>query len=185
VARVGQVKVEPELAFVLGQDLPVRDTPYSDAEVDASIARTHLALELIDSRYLPEQAAQASFDEKLADGLVNQGLFLGPQVDEAASRLATELTIQVRMASSGEVRSLVGRHPNGLPRAPLYWLIEFLRQGGQGLRAGQAVITGSYAGSFTVPLDEDIAIQYGELGVLNVRFQALNGGPFGEPSPQQ
>jgi 2-keto-4-pentenoate hydratase len=184
IVRAGEVKVEPELAFVLGQDLPARQKPYGEDEVDAAIARTHLALELIDSRYLPDEAAQASFDEKLADGLVNQGLFLGPVVDADASRLAKEMAIHVRRAS-GQKRQLAGRHPNGLPRAPLYWLAEFLRERGQGLRAGQAVITGSYAGSFTVPVDEDIAIQYGELGVLNVRFQALNGGPFGEPSPQQ
>lgn len=185
IARGDLVKVEPELAFVLGQDLPARATPYTDDEVDAAIARTHLALELIDSRYTLDQAAQASFDEKLADGLVNQGLFLGPEVGAAASRVATELAILVQHAAGQAPTKLAGRHPNGLPRAPLYWLVEFLREGGQGLRAGQAVITGSYAGSFTVPLGEAIAIRYGELGVLNVRFERLTGGPFGEPSPPQ
>lgn len=175
-SRGGQVKVEPELAFVLGQDLPARATPYRNDEVDAAIARTHLALELIDSRYTPEQAALASFDEKLADGLVNQGLFLGPEVDASAARLAGELAIEVR-AASGDEKVLAGRHPNGRPRAPLYWLVEFLRERGLGLQAGQAVITGSYAGSFTLLLDEDIAIRFGELGVLNVRFR--------EPPAQQ
>lgn len=185
IARGARVKVEPELAFVLGRDLPARATPYTEGEVDAAIARTHLALELIDSRHAPEAAASASFDEKLADGLVNQGLFIGPVVDDAASRAASELPITVRLPSEPE-RQLAGRHPNGLPRAPLYWLVEFLRQRGQGLQRGQAVITGSYAGSFTLPVDADIAIRYGSLGVLQVRFQALNGGPFGEsPSAQQ
>ncbi|MFD2272062.1 hypothetical protein ACFS07_15080 [Undibacterium arcticum] len=60
--RAGQARVEPELAFILGRDLPVRDLPYTPAEVDAAIARTHLALELIDSRY--SDAADASFAEK-------------------------------------------------------------------------------------------------------------------------
>ena len=183
IARGGQVKVEPELAFVLARDLPARATPYSEDDVDAAISRTHLALELIDSRYLPDEAAHASFDEKLADGLVNQGLLLGPVVDAAASRLAADMAIQVQQASAPEQR-LPGRHPNGLPRAPLYWLVEFLRARGQGLQAGQAVITGSYAGSFTVPVDEDMTIRYGELGVLNVRFKRLVGGPFGEPASQ-
>ncbi|RZL01855.1 MAG: hydratase [Rubrivivax sp.] len=185
IVRGDRVKVEPELAFVLGQDLPAREAPYSESDVDAAIARTHLALELIDSRCTPEQAAQASFDEKLADGLVNQGLFLGPEVAAAPSRQATELAIVVRPASGPSEQVLAGRHPNGLPRAPLYWLVEFLRERGQGLHAGQAVITGSYAGSFTVPLDEDLSVRYGELGVLQVKFKRLTGGPFGEPSTQQ
>lgn len=183
-ARDGQVRVEPELAFILGKDLPVRALPYTPEDVDAAIARTHIALELIDSRYTPAEAAQASFAEKLADGLVNQGLFLGPEVDAGWSRIATDMTIRVRQASGAE-RLHEGHHPNGLPRSPLYWLVEFLRSRGHGLHAGQAVITGSYAGSFTLPLNEDIAIQFGELGALTVHFTRLILGQFSEPSAQQ
>jgi 2-keto-4-pentenoate hydratase len=181
--RAGQVRVEPELAFVLGRDLPPRDAPYAPEEVDAAIASTHLALELIDSRYSPDDAAEASFAEKLADGLVNQGLFIGPAVDAETSRLASDFDIRVRLADGGEAHH-VGHHPNGLPRSPLYWLAEFLRSQGQGLLAGQAVITGSYAGSFTLPLGQDIAIQYGDLGSLSVHFTSLTTGGPGE-SPTQ
>lgn len=177
--REGLVRVEPELAFVLGRDLPPRDAPYAPQEVDAAIASTHLALELIDSRYVAVEAAQASFAEKLADGLVNQGLFIGPQVDAEASRAATDFDIRVRLADGGETQH-AGHHPNGPPRSPLYWLAEFLRTQGQGLRAGQAVITGSYAGSFTLPLGQDIAIRYGELGELSVHFSSLSAGGPGE-----
>ena len=40
-------RIEPELAFFFGTDLPPRTAPYTPAEVDAAIARTHMALELI------------------------------------------------------------------------------------------------------------------------------------------
>ncbi|AMP12493.1 2-keto-4-pentenoate hydratase [Collimonas pratensis] len=174
-ARDGQVRVEPELAFVLGRDLPARAAPYQPAEIDAAIAATHLALELIDSRYgNPEQA---DFFENLADGLLNQGLYLGPQVDMEQSRNAGELAISISIGTSPgagqeETRLLQGRHPAIDPRAPLYWLAEFLRSRGQGLQAGQAVITGSYAGSFDLPVGQEIAIQYGELGRLQLSFAA-------------
>ncbi|MDP3841270.1 MAG: fumarylacetoacetate hydrolase family protein [Oxalobacteraceae bacterium] len=166
-ARAGQARVEPELAFILGRDLPVRDRPYSPAEVDAAIARTHLALELIDSRY--SDPHDASFAENLADGLLNSGLFIGPQADAGQARAASAMAITITIAS-GEQTRLDGRHPSGDPRAPLYWLTEFLRSKGLGLQAGQAVITGSYAGTFDLPLGQDIAIQYGELGTLTVHF---------------
>ncbi|RZI85682.1 MAG: hydratase [Rubrivivax sp.] len=182
-ARDGQVRVEPELAFVLGHDLPPRDQPYTPAEVDAAIASTHLALELIDSRYIAHEAVNASFAEKLADGLVNQGLFIGPPVDGEHARLAASLPIQVSLMSGADRRH-DGRHPNAQPRAPLHWLAEFLRGRGQGLLAGQAVITGSYAGSFMLPLDEDISIQYGDLGVVHVHFQARTADHHGEPPEQ-
>lgn len=165
--RAGHARIEPELAFILGHDLPTRDAPYTPAEVDAAIARTHLALELIDSRYL--DPAAVGFVENLADGLLNQGMFLGPQVDAAAACAAAEMAISITCGNRAE-QQLEGRHPNRDPRAPLYWLAEFLRSTGRGLHAGQAVITGSYAGSIDLPLDEEIAIKYGELGVLTVRF---------------
>jgi 2-keto-4-pentenoate hydratase len=184
LARDGLVRVEPELAFILGQDLPARAVPYSPEEVDAAIARTHIALELIDSRYTPGEAAQASFAEKLADGLVNQGLFLGPQVDAVRASTASDLSIRVRQDLDAE-QVHEGHHPNGQPRAPLHWLVNFLRGRGQGLLAGQTVITGSYAGSFSLSLGQDIAIQYGDLGALTVHFTRLIQGQFSEPSTQQ
>ena len=166
-ARAGQARVEPELAFILGHDLPARDACYTPAEVDAAIVRTHLALELIDSRY--SNPGDADFAENLADGLLNQGLFIGPHVDGEAARNTSDMPIQVALEMDQEIH-LNGRHPNSHPRAPLYWLAEFLRSQGTGLQAGQAVITGSYAGSFYLPLEQEIAIRYGGLGVLTVRF---------------
>lgn len=165
--REGQVRIEPELAFVLGKDLPARGNSYSEEEVDDAIARTHIALELIGSRYT--DPAAASFEENLADGLLNQGLFIGPQVDDHAARLAGAIALRVRL-ESGQTTDLDGRHPNAAPRAPLYWLADFLRSQGQGLRAGEVVITGSYAGSFDVPAGQTISIRYGSLGELAVRF---------------
>lgn len=172
-----QVKVEPELAFVLGRDLPPRDTPYAWADVDAAIAHTHLALELIDNRF--DEDADASFIEKLADGLVNQGLFIGPEVDGERARGAEHIALTITQAGPASRQTpqhIEGRHPNREPREPLYWLAEFLRSRGDGLRAGQAVITGSYAGSFWLPVNEPIRIDYadgaGALGTLAVQFKA-------------
>ncbi len=162
-------RVEPELAVFLGEDLPAREQPYSPDEIDKAISRTHLALELIRSRY--ETPAEATFPESLADALVNQGLFIGPLVDSEAAQNASEITITVT-GGEMEAREYTGKHPNGHPRAPLYWLVEFLRERGVGLLAGQAIITGSYAGVIEVPLNTDITFQYAGLGTMQARFEA-------------
>lgn len=167
--RAGHVRVEPELAFILGRDLPARDTAYTAADVDAAIAETRLALELIDSRY--SDPASVSFAENLADGLLNQGLFIGMAVDGQKAGKAGTMPIRVTL-ESGHETLLDGRHPNADPRAPLYWLAEFLRSKGTGLQAGQAVITGSYAGSFDLPVGQEVTIRYGDLGELTVRFSS-------------
>jgi len=164
-----RARIEPELAFFFGQDLPARAEPYTPAEVDAAIARTHMALELINSRYA--DPATCEFPEMLADGLVNQGLFIGPQVDSDSARGASSFTVTMTCAT-GEVIERQGQHPNTHPRAPLYWLAEFLRSRGEGIVAGQAVITGSYAGVIEVPLNTDIQIDYAGLGSMQVSFTA-------------
>ena len=164
-----RARIEPELAFFFGSDLPPRPAPYTPAEVDAAIARTHMALELINSRYA--DPASCEFPEMLADGLVNQGLFIGPQVDSDNARGASSFTITMTCAN-GEIIERQGQHPNTHPRAPLYWLAEFLRSRGEGIVAGQAVITGSYAGVIEVPLNSDIRIDYAGLGSMQVSFTA-------------
>lgn len=164
-----RARIEPELAFFFGQDLPARAEPYTQAEVDAAIARTHMALELINSRYA--DPASCEFPEMLADGLVNQGLFIGPEVDSGSARGASSFTITLTCAN-GEVIERQGQHPNTHPRAPLYWLAEFLRSRGEGIVAGQAVITGSYAGVIEVPLNTGIRIDYAGLGSMQVSFNA-------------
>lgn len=161
-------RIEPELAFFFGQDLPAREAAYTAAEVDAAISRTHLALELINCRY--NDPNQCTFPEMLADGLVNQGLFIGPQVDNELARNASEFTLNVR--KNGEVSTLQAKHPNNNPRAPLYWLAEFLRSRGQGIVAGQAIITGSFAGVLEVPMNTEISLEYVGLGTLEVSFRA-------------
>ncbi|HSC69558.1 MAG TPA: fumarylacetoacetate hydrolase family protein [Cellvibrio sp.] len=164
-----RARIEPELAFFFGRDLPARAEPYTPAEVDAAIARTHMALELINSRYA--DPASCEFPEMLADGLVNQGLFIGPEVDSENARGASSFTITLT-CDNGEVIERQGQHPNTQPRAPLYWLAEFLRSRGEGIVAGQAVITGSYAGVIEVPTNTGIRIDYAGLGGMQVSFTA-------------
>ncbi len=160
------VRVEPELAFLLAADLPARAQPYSDAEVDLAVGAVHAALEICASRYLDH--AGLPFAEMLADGLVNSGLWLGPAL-AAPEAAAFELNWQVEGEAASSKPAL---HPDGAARAPLYWLANFLRERGLGLQAGQAVITGSYAGVLTLPLGKSVRFSYGALARFEVKFSA-------------
>lgn len=166
--RDGAVRVEPELAFVFDGGLPLRAEPYTEAEIRAAITRVHLALELIDSRYQP--APKPSFLQSLADGLVNQGLLLGPEVDRDAAFAAMVLGLALNQGEREE--TLAGVHPAGDPLAPLYWLQGFLAALGEAILPGQVVITGSYAGVLTLAPDSEATLRYGELGQLSACFSA-------------
>jgi 2-keto-4-pentenoate hydratase len=161
--------IEPEIAFVLSRDLPLRDRPYAEADVRAAIGATHVVLELIGNRYADPSAV--TFPEILADFANNQGLYVGPEVPDGASRVLHRIPITID-APAGRLMTLAGQHPDGHPLTPLTWLANFLPTQGDHLRAGQIVTTGSYAGALDVPLGVPLAIAFGDLGTLAVELIA-------------
>jgi 2-keto-4-pentenoate hydratase len=165
------VKAEPELACFIRQDLPPRQHAYGEAEVLDALGDVHLALELIGSRY--SHPASLTFPELLADGLFNAGLVIGPRVElpegTTPDHLPAEFFLSLTPAGETPVR-LEGRHPDGNVVPPIVWLANFLRERGLGLQAGQAVITGSYAGVLELPLGRQLHIGFGALGTLPIRF---------------
>jgi 2-keto-4-pentenoate hydratase len=167
------VRIEPEIAFVLGRDLPARGRPYSDDEVAAAIAGTHLALEVLGCRYADRTAPV--WEEMLADSLQNQGLVLGPPVPGGPSAALDAFPVTLSVAG-GAASTHPGRHGDGHPLRPLCWLASFLVARGTGLVAGQAVTTGSYAGAIGVPLGVPLRVGFGGLGAIDVEFAASSRG---------
>lgn len=161
-------RIEPELAFTFAASLPAKDTPYTNKEVDAAIGKVNMALELIHSAYLPDNKPE--FYDALAASLVNQGLYLGPEISlDGVEQLST---IELQVSYDDQVLSFDGKHPNTNPKAPLYWLVEFLRSQGLGIEAGQSVITGSYAGIIEVPINTPVNIEYKNIDKMEVVFKS-------------
>jgi 2-keto-4-pentenoate hydratase len=156
-----QYSIEPELAFLLATNLPARHEPYSEAEVKAAIGATHLALELIIRPYSADAGAQ--FLDQLAAGLFNQGLYIGPALAEESLSEKFELVLEY----SGKQQKFDAQHPNQDPLLPLYWLVNHLSQQGIGLKQGEWVITGSYAGVLQVPANTELKLQFGPFGQIN------------------
>jgi len=162
-------RIEPEIAFVLAKDLPAQQQDYSEAQIDAALAGCYMALELMQDRF--QENSGVEFYEKLADCLVNQGVFIGPQIDKSLAYKAGEITINVSQA--GKTQSFAGKHPNQLPQNPLYWLINFMSKRGIDFKAGQAIITGSYAGIVEVDFAGKTEIEYQGLGKYTIEFKEL------------
>ena len=165
-----KARVEPEVAYVLNKDLPPRATPYTEEEVRAAIGETRLVLELIGCRYADPTGYP--FPEMLADRMQNQGLFIGPVLDNSFDKALDTFPITVSGAQ-GVISTHNGVHPNEHPFKPFFWLANFLNTRGTGLRAGQIVITGSYDGVVPVPFDEEITVQFGELGSITTQLTQL------------
>ena len=176
VVAAGRIaRIEPEVAFLMGRDLPQCDTPYTEAEIRAAIGSSHLVLEILGTRYA--QPDIVSWPEMMADCIQNQGLFIGPAIGDAfdASLRAFEVTIR---SSRGVLSTHHGHHGDSHPLNPLYWLANFLAHRGEGLRAGQFVTTGSYAGALEVPIGEPLTVVFGHLGEVSVEFQSRDRPRF-------
>jgi 2-keto-4-pentenoate hydratase len=159
-------RIEPEVAFVMARDLPKRAAVYSEAEIRNAIAEPRLVLELLGTRYA--DPADASWPEMMADFVQNQGLFIGPVFlgGLAAALESFPVTIVRR-----RVHLIRGSRGDGHPLRPLYWIANFLAARDEGLRAGQVVTTGSYAGAIEVPIGVPLTVTFGELGEIDIELQ--------------
>jgi 2-keto-4-pentenoate hydratase len=162
----GKARIEPEIAFILGIDLPASTVGYSEVEIDKAVKSCHMALELMQDRFSGQ--SEVSFYEKLADCLVNQGLFIGPEINKSDVYLANEFMITFNQGADKQCFS--GRHPNQLPQKPLHWLINYMTVRGVSFTAGQAIITGSYAGVVDVEFNCLTEIEYEGLGKYPITF---------------
>ncbi|MEH6576846.1 MAG: hypothetical protein V7731_07170 [Amphritea sp.] len=176
----GVCKIEPEIAFRFKHDLPSRSEPYTEQEITAALSGAHLALELIQNRYLATEESddsdEISYLEHLADCLFNQGLFMGQEIplSEAFSGSEIEFTLSYlgkKSTSRSTPQTLSGKHPHKYAQIPLYWLVNFLNERSIGMKAGQVVITSSYAGVLEVRLNEEFTLEYVGLGSMTLMFE--------------
>lgn len=168
VSTNGIAKIEPEIAFVFAKDLPAKSGGYTEQEIDDSIKSCHMALELLHNRFNQD----VEFPQKLADCLVNQGLFIGPEISKEQAYNAAEIAIQISDGTT--TQSFDGKHPNGLAQKPLYWLVNRLSELGIDIAKGQAMITGSYAGVVEIETNKEYSVSYQGIGEYSIEFSSAN-----------
>ena len=81
---VRMLVAEPEMAFVLGQDLPPRAQAYSQAEVMAAVSALHVAIEVPNSRF--EDFVSVGEASLIADFACACDVVMGPQAQVDVQR---------------------------------------------------------------------------------------------------
>ena len=169
--RANRMRVaEAEFAFRMGRDLPPRAEAYTAAEVMEAVAALHTAIEVPDSRFADFATAGAA--QLLADNACAHRFVLGPEapaawrgIDLAAHR------VMGRVVGRYE-REGVGANVLGDPRIALAWLANELSRHGMTLAAGQVVTTGTCLIPLEVAPGDEVAVDYGALGRVGLRFAA-------------
>jgi 2-keto-4-pentenoate hydratase len=159
---------EAEFAFRMGRSLPKRAEAYSVAEVVDAAASLHPAIEVPDSRY--EDFTRVGAAQLIADVACACWFVLGPatRVEWHAIDLAQHGVAAYRngaLAAQG-----AGANVLGDPRSALAWIANELSAYGDGLRAGDVVITGTCLTPVPVFAGDGVKCDFGEFGVLEVGF---------------
>lgn len=154
--------IEAEIAVVLGQNLPARNEPYTEAEVRAAIASAHPAIEVLDSRFAADPDALSG----LADASGHAGLVLGPAIEDWAAVDTAHERVEVVVGGS------VVKHGHGNPGGPMLRLLLWMANTGArwdgGLRAGQVVTTGSWTGKDRVRPGELAMVTFARGGTASL-----------------
>jgi 2-keto-4-pentenoate hydratase len=159
--------LEAEIAFLLGEDLPPRDTPYTREEVIAAIASCHPAIEELESGLIDPKAANHL--SALADLQMHGGFIYGAAVPDWQSiDFSAE---HVTLAIDGTVRvDRTGSNTSG----DLLRLLPYLANEGAtrtgGLEAGQWITTGSWTGNTPAISGAEVEVGFEHAGRVNLRF---------------
>jgi 2-keto-4-pentenoate hydratase len=137
-ASFGRVGLEFEIAVRLGRDLPARLAPFSRDTVAGAVEAVAPAVELVDDRHADYKKLEVA--SLVADNSWNGGIVLG---EFRTSWPDLAAVVGVVRKGGAEVDRGMGRDVLGHPFEPLSWLANHLARGGEGLRTGEVVMTGS------------------------------------------
>ena len=159
--------VEAELAFRLATDLPPRRQPYRPADLAASVATVHPAIEIVDSRFVDFGGVDPL--SVLADFQSNGALVVGAGValPHAFESSTQGVTLDIDGARVVESR---GSNPAGDVLSLLAWLANHATLRNGGLRRGDFVTTGSWTGMRFVAPGTRVDAAFAGIGGVEVAF---------------
>jgi 2-keto-4-pentenoate hydratase len=157
-AGTAGLRVEAEIAFLIGRDLPGRadGAAYRTEEVAEAIAGAFAAFEILESAFA--DTVQPPPLLARADNMNNWGLVTSPIVADWQALPLDDVAVTLDVGGR-RVVDRRGGHPSGDPFHPMVWLANELVRRGRGFRAGQMVTTGSFGGAHAIrPGEEAVAV---------------------------
>jgi 2-keto-4-pentenoate hydratase len=160
--------LEAEIAFLLGDNLPVRDEPYTRDEVIAAIASCHPAIEELESGLRDPVAANPL--SKDADLQMCGALIYGPAIPNWKDIDFTKE--HVTLAIDGTVRvERTGSNKSGDLLRLLPWLANEGSVRTEGLKAGQWITTGSWTGNVQAIAGARVDVKFSTAGEVGLSFE--------------
>jgi 2-oxo-3-hexenedioate decarboxylase/2-keto-4-pentenoate hydratase len=162
-----RVGVECEIAVRLARDLPATEAPFTAEWVAEAIEAYLPAIEIVDDRYADWQTLGAP--TLVADDFFAAGCVLGQPVTRTAA--PDLLKVVGRALVNGvEAGQGTGADVLGHPHNALAWLANHLAIDGNGLCAGEIVLTGSLVKTVWLKAGDSVVMELAGLGNVAVTF---------------
>lgn len=163
-ARLIQPKVEAEVAFVVGRDLPTPAPTYG--EFLNCLAYALPALEIVDSAIADWKI---TLFDTVADNASSGAYVLGDQPVAIGALALADLGMV--MTRGGEKVSVgTGSACLGHPLRAAYWLARTMAERGQGLQAGEVILSGALGPMVAVQAGDLIQARIAALGTVSCRM---------------
>jgi 2-keto-4-pentenoate hydratase len=159
-ANFVNVRIESEIALMLGADLPASGAPWRRDMVVPAIAAAMPAFELIEDRHADYTKTDAA--SLIVENCWNGGIVIGAAkaiLPASLTGIAGRLTIGGKPAGKGFAED---------PCATLAWLANHLAERGRGLKAGMVVITGSVIPTMSIKPGDHAMFSVAGLGEVEV-----------------
>jgi 2-oxo-hept-3-ene-1,7-dioate hydratase len=162
--RFRKPRLEVELSFVMGKDLKGANVQIYDVLRATEFIQP--ALEIIDYRTeLPRQICDTIADNAASGGMVIGARTIRP-FDVDLRWVGATLSLNGVIEETGLAAGVMGH-----PAAGVAWLVRKLNEVGEGLKAGQIVLAGSFTRPVAVKPGDVVHADYGQLGGIGVSFK--------------
>ncbi len=157
LAEMIHPKAEPEIAFVLGEDLA--GPTISEEQILSATAYVIPIIEVVDSRYVDFRfrALDNTADNSSAGRVVLGTRVTRPTFD--LSRVGVVVTLNGRLLYTSSGAAALGH-----PAASVAWLVRRLARSGLGLKAGQLVISGGLTGPIELGPGANVVLEIDRMG---------------------
>jgi 2-oxo-3-hexenedioate decarboxylase len=156
-----QPRCEPEIVFVLGRDLA--GPHVTAADVIAASAGVAVGIEVLDSRY---RDYKFTMPDVVADNTSAGRFVVGTPVPPAGIDLRL---VGVVLEKNGElVATASGAASLGHPAAAVAWMVRTMAADGEGLHAGDVVLSGGLTAAVPVAAGDVVVASIDRLGTLEL-----------------
>ena len=156
-----QPRAEPEIALIMRRDLD--DPSATAADVLAATEFAAVGIEILDSRY---ENYRFTMPDVVADNASAGRFVVGSPVTVTGIDLRL---VGVVLEHNGEVVGTAsGAAALGHPASAVAWLVRSLAADGEGLRAGQVILTGGLTAAVPVSAGDSVVVSIDRVGAVEL-----------------